>query len=68
MVGKPPKGSLDLVEITCMPILEGSPYSEKKDAPMVPLGADIVESYVFFIAEGPFPLALLPVYANQCVR
>jgi hypothetical protein len=68
MVGNPPNSSFDLAVITCIPSLDGRPYSEKMDAPIVPFGAVLVESYVFLMADGPFPFALLPVYAYQCVR
>src|SRR5450755_930124 len=68
MVGKPPKGSFVLDEITWIPALEGSPYSVKKNAPVVPFGAVTLESYLCLIAPSPFPSLLLPVYAYQCVR
>jgi hypothetical protein len=68
MVGKPPKGSFVLDVITCIPVLEGRPNSEILEVPMVPFGAGLTESYTRIIAVSPFPLALFPVYAYQCVR
>src|SRR5450432_143464 len=68
IVGKTPNGSVLLNVIILIPFTVGSPYSWMVMAPLVPDGAEKMESYFSKMALEPFPFRLFPVYAYQCER